>query len=93
LASGTNGPVFLLLDEPFAGVDPIAIAEIQKIVAELSKRNIGILITDHNVRETLAITDRAYIMRDGEIFASGSSDELYENQLVRTYYLGDDFHR
>jgi len=93
LASGTNGPVFLLLDEPFAGVDPIAIAEIQKIIAELSKRNIGILITDHNVRETLAITDRAYIMRDGEIFASGSSDELYENQLVRTYYLGNDFHR
>ncbi len=93
LASGPNGPNFLLLDEPFAGVDPIAIAEIQKIVAQLRDRDIGILITDHNVRETLAITDRAYIMRDGEILASGSADELYENPLVRQYYLGDSFHR
>ncbi len=88
-----NSPSFLLLDEPFAGVDPIAIAEIQKIVARLRDRHIGILITDHNVRETLAITDRAYIMRDGEILASGSADELYDNPLVRQYYLGDNFHR
>ncbi|MBC7970173.1 MAG: ATP-binding cassette domain-containing protein, partial [Verrucomicrobia bacterium] len=91
LAAGRNGPKFLLLDEPFAGVDPIAVAEIQQIVAALRDRQIGILITDHNVRETLAITDRAYIMRDGQILASGSSEELYSNPLVRQYYLGDGF--
>lgn len=84
-------PQFLLLDEPFAGVDPIAVSEIQKIVQELRDRNMGILITDHNVRETLAITDRGYIMRDGQILASGSAEELYNNPLVRQYYLGDDF--
>ncbi len=91
LAAGPSGPKFLLLDEPFAGVDPIAVAEIQQIVAGLRDRQIGILITDHNVRETLAITDRAYIMRDGQILASGSSEELYSNPLVRQYYLGDNF--
>lgn len=91
LAAGRDGPKFLLLDEPFAGVDPIAVAEIQQIVAALRDRQIGILITDHNVRETLAITDRAYIMRDGQILASGSSEELYSNPLVRQYYLGDGF--
>jgi lipopolysaccharide export system ATP-binding protein len=91
LATGRDGPKFLLLDEPFAGVDPIAVAEIQEIVAQLRDRQIGILITDHNVRETLAITDRAYIMRDGQILAAGSSQELYENPLVRQYYLGDHF--
>ncbi|MBW4693976.1 MAG: LPS export ABC transporter ATP-binding protein [Lyngbya sp. HA4199-MV5] len=91
LAAGRDGPKFLLLDEPFAGVDPIAVAEIQQIVAVLRDRQIGILITDHNVRETLAITDRAYIMRDGQILASGSSEELYSNPLVRQYYLGDAF--
>lgn len=84
-------PNFLLLDEPFAGIDPIAVSEIQKIVARLRDRQIGILITDHNVRETLAITDRAYIMRDGKILASGTAVELYNNPLVRQYYLGDDF--
>lgn len=84
-------PKFLLLDEPFAGIDPIAVSEIQKIVARLRDRQIGILITDHNVRETLAITDRAYIMRDGKILASGTAVELYNNPLVRQYYLGDDF--
>jgi len=84
-------PQFLLLDEPFAGVDPIAVSEIQKIVQQLRDRNMGILITDHNVRETLAITDRGYIMRDGQILASGSAEELYNNPLVRQYYLGDDF--
>lgn len=91
LASGVEGPKFLLLDEPFSGVDPIAVAEIQAIVARLRDRQMGILITDHNVRETLAITDRAYIMRDGQILATGSPEELYSNPLVRQYYLGDTF--
>jgi lipopolysaccharide export system ATP-binding protein len=91
LAAGIDGPKFLFLDEPFAGVDPIAVAEIQKIIAKLRDRNMGILITDHNVRETLAITDRAYIMREGQVFASGSSDEMYANPLVREFYLGSNF--
>jgi lipopolysaccharide export system ATP-binding protein len=91
LAAGREGPQFLLLDEPFAGVDPIAVAEIQEIVAGLRDRGMGILITDHNVRETLAITDRAYIMREGQILASGTDAELYSNPLVRQYYLGDNF--
>jgi lipopolysaccharide export system ATP-binding protein len=91
LAAGINGPKFLFLDEPFAGVDPIAVSEIQKIIAKLRERNMGILITDHNVRETLAVTDRAYIMREGQVFASGSSDEMYANPLVRQYYLGTSF--
>jgi lipopolysaccharide export system ATP-binding protein len=91
LAAGPEGPKFLLLDEPFAGVDPIAVAEIQEIIAKLRDRQIGILITDHNVRETLAITDRSYIMRDGQILAAGNSEELYANPLVRQYYLGENF--
>jgi lipopolysaccharide export system ATP-binding protein len=91
LAAGIDGPKFLFLDEPFAGVDPIAVAEIQKIIAKLRDRNMGILITDHNVRETLAVTDRAYIMREGQVFASGSSDEMYANPLVREFYLGSNF--
>ena len=91
LAAGREGPKFLLLDEPFAGVDPIAVSEIQHIVAQLSDRGMGILITDHNVRETLAITDRAYIMREGQILAFGHPEELYHNPLVRQYYLGDNF--
>ncbi|NET35936.1 MAG: LPS export ABC transporter ATP-binding protein [Cyanothece sp. SIO1E1] len=91
LASGMDGPKFLLLDEPFAGVDPIAVAEIQEIVARLRDRQMGILITDHNVRETLKIIDRAYIMRDGQILASGNAEELYGNPLVRQYYLGEGF--
>ena len=93
LAVGESGPKFMLLDEPFAGVDPIAVSEIQKIVAGLREKQMGILITDHNVRETLAITDRAYIMRDGQILASGSAEELYNNPLVRQYYLGNEFQR
>jgi len=84
-------PKFLLLDEPFAGVDPIAVSDIQGIVQELAKLDIGVLITDHNVRETLAICDRAYVLKDGALLASGSSDEVAQNKLVKTYYLGEDF--
>jgi lipopolysaccharide export system ATP-binding protein len=91
LAAGTQGPDFLFLDEPFAGVDPIAVSEIQTIVAELRDRNMGVLITDHNVRETLQIIDRAYIMSDGQILASGSAADLSDNPLVRQYYLGEGF--
>jgi lipopolysaccharide export system ATP-binding protein len=91
LAVGLEGPQFLLLDEPFAGIDPIAVAEIQRIVAGLRDRGMGILITDHNVRETLEIVDRAYILREGQILASGNATELYGNPLVRQYYLGDKF--
>jgi lipopolysaccharide export system ATP-binding protein len=91
LAVGKEGPKFLLLDEPFAGVDPIAVSEIQQIIANLRDQGMGILITDHNVRETLAITERSYIMREGQILASGTAEELYNNPLVRQYYLGDNF--
>lgn len=84
-------PAFLFLDEPFAGVDPIAVAEIQGIVARLRSRNLGIIITDHNVRETLRITDRAYIMHLGEVLVSGTTEELAENALAREYYLGENF--
>lgn len=91
LAAGSQGPDFLFLDEPFAGVDPIAVSEIQTIVAELRDRNMGVLITDHNVRETLQIIDRAYIMSEGQILAAGSADDLSNNPLVREYYLGEGF--
>jgi len=84
-------PKFLLLDEPFAGVDPIAVADIQGIVQELANLGIGVLITDHNVRETLAICDRAYVLKDGALLASGTSSEVSENKMVKTYYLGEDF--
>jgi lipopolysaccharide export system ATP-binding protein len=91
LAAGAEGPRFLFLDEPFAGVDPIAVAEIQDLVLHLRDCNMGILITDHNVRETLQIIDRAYIMSEGRILASGTAEDLYQNPLVRQYYLGEDF--
>ena len=84
-------PKFLLLGEPFAGVDPIAVADIQAIVKELARLGIGVLITDHNVRETLAICDRAYVLKDGTLLASGKSAEVAQNKLVKTYYLGEDF--
>lgn len=84
-------PKFVLLDEPFAGVDPIAVEEIQGIVARLKKKNIGILITDHNVDETLSITDRAYLMVEGKLFKSGTSEELANDPLVRKVYLGQNF--
>ena len=86
-----NSPRFILLDEPFAGVDPIAVIEIQRIVRFLKERRIGVLITDHNVRETLGICDRAYIIRSGTVLASGSPEEVVMNEDVRRYYLGEHF--
>ena len=91
LASGADGPSFLLLDEPFAGIDPIAVADLQSIIGGLKQRGVGILVTDHNVRETLRITDRGYILNDGQILASGTAEALYNDPLVREYYLGQDF--
>ncbi len=84
-------PMFILLDEPFAGVDPIAVEDIQQIVKSLRTKNIGILITDHNVHETLSITDRAYLLFEGNILKSGTSDELAEDEQVRRVYLGKNF--
>ena len=84
-------PAFVLLDEPFAGVDPISVIEIQKIVKHLTDRNIGVLITDHNVRETLGICSRAYILSDGKIIAQGKPDDILSNEEVREVYLGRDF--
>ena len=84
-------PKFILLDEPFAGVDPIAVDEIQQLVAKLKKKNIGILITDHNVNETLSITDRAYLMFEGKLLKSGTAEELAEDEQVRKVYLGKYF--
>lgn len=84
-------PSFILLDEPFAGVDPIAVNDIQDIIKYLKKRGLGVLITDHSVRETLSITDRSYIMHEGEILLSGSSKEIAESELARKFYLGDNF--
>jgi lipopolysaccharide export system ATP-binding protein len=86
-----GNPKFLLLDEPFAGVDPIAVIDIQNIIRQLTTLGIGILITDHNVRETLGICQRAYVMRKGEMFAQGTSQEITENGEVRKHYLGEDF--
>ena len=84
-------PMFMLLDEPFAGIDPIAVTDIQKIIFHLKERGIGVLITDHNVRETLRITDRAYIVHDGVIFRSGTPDSLAADEDVKRIYLGADF--
>lgn len=86
-----SSPSFVLLDEPFAGIDPIAVIDIQQIVRFLSSRNIGVLITDHNVRETLGICDRAYIVNQGHVFASGIPSEIVANESVREVYLGKDF--
>ena len=91
LAVGRDGPQYLLLDEPFAGVDPLAVADLQNLIQSLRQRGMGILITDHNVRETLAITDRATILNDGAILASGSAEHVSKDPLVRRYYLGEDF--
>lgn len=84
-------PAFILLDEPFAGVDPIAVADIQAIVSYLKQKGLGVLITDHSVRETLAIVDRAYIMHSGKILVSGSSEEIANDETARKYYLGERF--
>jgi len=84
-------PKFILLDEPFAGVDPIAVEDIQRIVAALKEKNIGILITDHNVHETLSITDRAYLLYEGDILKSGNAQELADDEIVRKVYLGENF--
>jgi lipopolysaccharide export system ATP-binding protein len=86
-----TSPSFILLDEPFAGIDPLAVDDIQRIIAHLKERGIGVLITDHNVRETLKITDRAYILRDGEVFRSGTPAELACDEEVRRVYLGETF--
>ena len=84
-------PKFILLDEPFAGVDPVAVEDIQRIVAQLKNKNIGILITDHNVQETLAITDKTYLMFEGKILKAGTPEELVEDEMVRRVYLGQNF--
>lgn len=86
-----NKPKFLLLDEPFAGVDPIAVMDIQNVIKQLVSYNIGVLITDHNVRETLAVCDRAYVIKAGSLLASGTSYEIGQNRDVRTHYLGEKF--
>ena len=86
-----NKPKFLLLDEPFAGVDPIAVMDIQKVIHQLVSYDIGVLITDHNVRETLDVCDRAYVIKAGELLASGTSEEIGQNADVRKHYLGEDF--
>ena len=86
-----SDPSFILLDEPFAGIDPIAIADIRDLVAQLKERGLGVLITDHNVRETLGIIDRAVIMHDGNVLTEGTADEIVQNDAVRAHYLGDDF--
>jgi lipopolysaccharide export system ATP-binding protein len=91
-ALATN-PSFILLDEPFAGIDPIAVNEIQQIILKLKEKNLGIIITDHNVRETLAITDRAYIIHQGKLLLSGNSDTIADDPTARKFYLGENFSR
>jgi lipopolysaccharide export system ATP-binding protein len=91
-ALATN-PSFILLDEPFAGIDPIAVHEIQQIILKLKEKNLGIIITDHNVRETLAITDRAYIIHQGKLLLSGNSDTIAKDPVARKFYLGENFSR
>ena len=87
----STNPDFILLDEPFAGIDPIAVHEIQTIIESLKERNLGVVITDHNVRETLKITDRAYIIHKGELMLSGKPEEIVKDPIAKKFYLGDDF--
>ncbi len=91
LSVGRSGPKFLLLDEPFAGIDPLAVNDLKKLILKLSKNGVGILITDHNVRETLLITNKSYVLSEGKILAYGSSSELANNSIVKEYYLGYNF--
>jgi len=91
LSVGRKGPKYLLLDEPFAGIDPLAVNDLKKLIIKLSKNGMGILITDHNVRETLLITNKSYVLSEGRILAHGTSTELASNQIVKKFYLGDDF--
>ena len=86
-----SNPSFILLDEPFAGIDPIAISDIRELVAQLKDRGLGVLITDHNVRETLGIIDRAVIMHDGHVLTEGTAEQIVDNEAVRAHYLGEDF--
>ena len=91
LTVGRSGPKYLLLDEPFAGIDPLAVNDLRKLILKLSSAGVGILITDHNVRETLLITNKSYVLSEGKILAYGSSSELADNSIVKKYYLGDNF--
>ncbi len=91
LSVGRNGPEYLLLDEPFAGIDPLAVNDLKKIIVRLSKNGVGILITDHNVRETLLITNKSYVLSEGKILAYGLSRDVAKNQIVKKFYLGADF--
>jgi lipopolysaccharide export system ATP-binding protein len=86
-----NNPKFILLDEPFAGIDPIAVNEIRSLVSQLKNRGLGVIITDHNVRETLGITDRSYVLHDGKILKHGTTDEIVQDEMVKKVYLGEDF--
>ena len=91
LSVGRNGPKYLLLDEPFAGIDPLAVNDLKNIIVRLSKSGVGILITDHNVRETLLITNKSYVLSEGRILAYGLSNEVAKNEIVKRFYLGADF--
>ncbi len=91
LSVGQNGPKYLLLDEPFAGIDPLAVNDLKKLIFKLSKNGVGILITDHNVRETLSITHKSFVLCEGKILASGLSSEVAKNEIVKEFYLGYDF--
>ena len=91
LSVGRKGPKYLLLDEPFAGIDPLAVNDLKKLIIKLSKSGMGILITDHNVRETLQITSKSYVLSQGKILANGSTSELANNKIVKKFYLGDNF--
>jgi len=91
LSVGQNGPKYLLLDEPFAGIDPLAVNDLKKLIFKLSKNGVGILITDHNVRETLSITHKSFVLCEGKILASGLSSEVAKNEIVKEFYLGYEF--
>ncbi len=91
LSVGQNGPKYLLLDEPFAGIDPLAVNDLKKLISKLSKNGVGILITDHNVRETLSITHKSFVLCEGKILANGLSSEVAKNEIVKEFYLGYEF--